>query len=394
MTEAVIRQSLLCVTTAKMTPLILASGALCAGLAAVHLASILVAIARVRTSAGARFLADGRAGVSIIRPVCGLENFSEETLGSAFVLDYPHYEIVFCVARSTDPVVPVVRRLIAEHPHVPARLLVGNDHVSPNPKLNNIVKGWAAARHDWVVMADSNVLMPCDYIQRLLAAWRPGTGLVCSPAVGCVPDGLWAELECGFLDTYQARWQHTADAFGLGFAQGKTMLWRREILEAGGGIRALAAEVAEDAAATKLVRRLGLRVRLVPASFPQPLGIRTFADVWRRQVRWARLRRDTFMVFFLPEILAGAVVPFAAAITCAAAADWPVTGVAAAFLTAWYGAEAMLAHAAGWHLSWRAPLAWMLRDLLLPVLWITSWMGNDFVWRGNAMRVADRSSSA
>jgi ceramide glucosyltransferase len=377
-----------------MTLLILMSGAICATLALVHLASIVVAIARVRGAAGAGSISGDWGGVSIIRPVCGIENFTEETLGSALVLDYPDYEVVFCVARSTDPVVPVVRSLIARHPNVPARLLVGNDRLSPNPKLNNMVKGWAAARHDWIIMADSNVLMPHDYIQRLFAAWKPGTGLVCSPAVGCAPDGLWAELECAFLNTYQARWQHVADAFGFGFAQGKTMLWRRDLLETAGGIRALAAEVAEDAAATKLIRRLGLRVRLVPAPFRQPLGARSFADVWRRQVRWARLRRDTFALFFIPEIMTGVVPPFVACTICAAAAGWPLAGVAAGFLAAWYGAEAVLAYMAGWQLSSRSPLAWLLRDLLLPVLWVTSWMGNDFVWRGNAMCIADRSSSA
>ncbi len=171
-------------------------------------------------------------------------------------------------------------------------------------------------------------------------------------------------------------------------------MWRREFLDSAGGIRALAAELAEDAAATKLVRRSGQRVRLVAAPFPQPLGTRSFAEVWRRQMRWARLRRDTFVLFFLPEIAAGAVAPFAACMIGAAAAGWPLASVAACFLAAWYATECALAHAAGWHLSWRSPIAWILRDLLLPVLWIASWMGNDFVWHGNAMRIADRSSSA
>ena len=61
-------------------------------------------------------------------------------------------------------------------PSDPARLLIGDDRVSANPKLNNVVKGWKAARHDWVIIADSNVLMPPDYIQRLLKRWRPNTG--------------------------------------------------------------------------------------------------------------------------------------------------------------------------------------------------------------------------
>src|SRR5262249_12143037 len=149
---------------------------------------------------------------------------------------------------------------------------------------------------------DSNVMMPRDYIQRLFAAWRSDTGLVCSPPVGCAPDGLWAEFECAFLNTYQARWQSFADGIGTGFAQGKSMLWRRDILESCGGIRALAAELAEDAAATKLVRRQELRVRLVDRPFQQPLGHRTAAEFWRRQLRWARLRRGTFKFVFAFEI--------------------------------------------------------------------------------------------
>src|SRR5438128_1355144 len=83
---------------------------------------------------------------------------------------------------------------------------------------------------------------------------RPVTGLVCSPPVGCLPDGVFAELECAFLNTYQARWQCVADSAGYGFAQGKSMLWRRDLLERAGGIRVLASELAEDAASTKVVR--------------------------------------------------------------------------------------------------------------------------------------------
>ena len=57
--------------------------------------------------------------VSIVRPLCGLDNFCEETVESSFWLDYPAYEIIFCVARASDPVVPLVQRLIARHPDRP-----------------------------------------------------------------------------------------------------------------------------------------------------------------------------------------------------------------------------------------------------------------------------------
>jgi len=374
-----------------MTILIWSATAFCILTTAIHLASTLAAIIRCRSPIAYEPASPKAPPVSLVRPVCGIENYVKETLASAFALDYPHYEIVFCVASAQDPTVPIVKQLIAAHPNVPARLLVGNEKISDNPKLNNCYKGWRDAAHEWIVLADSNVFMPPDYIQRLLAAWRSDTGLVCSPPVGCRPESFWAELECAFLNTYQARFQYAVDTLGLGFAQGKSMLWNRNILERAGGIRALAAELAEDAAATKVVRGAGLRVRLVDAPFEQPLGHRSAAEVWRRQVRWARLRRTSFKAFFLPEIFAGAAWPIAVAALLAARSDFAFIS-APAVAAIWYGGEALLAWAAGWHLSARAPLAWMARDLLLPVIWLNGMLGNAFVWRGNQMRTAESRS--
>jgi ceramide glucosyltransferase len=323
-------------------------------------------------------------GVTVLRPVCGLENNIEETLASTFRLAYPRYEALFCVATEADPVVPLVERLIAANPTVPAQLLVGDDQVCANPKLNNLVKGWQSARHDWIIMADSNVLLPGDYVESLFSPWIPGTGLVTSPAVGIRPTGFCSEIECAFLNTYQARWQLIADQLGLGFAQGKNMLWRRDLLDAAGGIGALAADLAEDVAATKIVRKAGLKVRLVGAPFPQPLGFRTFGEVWQRQVRWARLRRVGLRAYFIPELFTGAFFPLSAAGLVAAAGELSFGWVAVLCLV-WFGAEAVLARWAGWPSSARSVLAWMARDLLIPALWVVAWSEATLVWRGTPM---------
>jgi ceramide glucosyltransferase len=371
-----------------MTAPIFVLATFCVTATSFHFASIAVAICRF-TRGARRAVPSGQQSpaVSLVRPLCGIDNFAAETLRSTFELDYPRYEILFCVASASDPVVPFVEGLIAQYGGADASLLVGDDRVSSNPKLNNVVKGWRAAAHDWIVLADSNVLMPPDYIQRLFANWRADTGLVASPPVGSRPQGPWAELECAFLNTYQARWQYVADTLSFGFAQGKTMLWRRADLERAGGIEALGKEVAEDAASTKIVRNAGLRVRLVDRPFVQPLGRRGVAEVWHRQVRWARLRRASFLAYFLPEVLAGAVLPMiAAAIVAHAAGISPVltVGLLGAF---WYGAEMLLSLAADWHVSVLYPLYGLLRDLLLPVLFVNAMGGSDFVWRGNEMQV-------
>jgi ceramide glucosyltransferase len=332
-------------------------------------------------------------GVTIVRPLCGLDNFCDETLESSFRLDYPSYEIIFCVARANDPVVPLVHRLIAKYPAIPASLIVGDEKMSVNPKLNNCVKGWDAARYNWIILADANVLMPEDYIQRLLAGWRRRTGLVCSMPLGSRPQNLWAELECAFLNSFEARWQYCAEAAGFGFAQGKSMLWWREILEKGGGIRALASEIIEDAAATKLVRAQGLSVNLVDSPFEQPLGRRKATEVWLRQARWARTRRKTFPLFYAPEIFAGAVLPAIAAAYAAIAFDVNVAATVLAVALAWYIPEILLNRSLKWYVSWRSPFFLLLRDLMLPVIYIDAWCTDDFVWRGNEMSMRDEEPS-
>jgi ceramide glucosyltransferase len=332
-------------------------------------------------------------GVSIVRPLCGLDNFCDETLESSFRLDYPSYEIIFCVARANDPVVPLVQRLIAKYPGVPASLILGDEKVSANPKLNNCVKGWDAARYNWIVLADANVLMPRDYIQRLLAGWRRRTGLVCSMPIGSRPRNLWAELECAFLNSFEARWQYCAEAAGFGFAQGKSMLWWREILCKGGGIRALASEIIEDAAATKLVRAQGLAVNLVDSPFEQPLGKRSAADVWLRQARWARTRRKTFPFFYAPEIFAGAALPCIAAAYAAISLDINIGATVLCVALAWYVPEILLNRSLKWHVSWRLPFLFLLRDLMLPVIYIDAWCIDHFVWRGNEMTVREEEPS-
>ncbi len=327
--------------------------------------------------------------VSIVRPVCGIDNFCEETLGSSFRLAYPSYEVIFCVARANDPVVPVVEKLIAAHPEVPARLIVGDENVSANPKLNNCVRGWDAARNDWIALADSNVLMPRDFVQRLLASWDATTGLVCSMPQGSHPKNIWAEFEIAFLNTYQSRWQYAAHGVGTGFAQGKVMFWRRDILDADGGIRALAAEIAEDAASTKLVRRAGLNVNLVDSPFQQPLGRRSFMDVWHRQIRWARMRRKTFPAYYLPEILAGNATPALVGAYAAELVGWNVPLTASLVLLSLWCSEAILAFANRWHFSWRMPFLFLLRDLMQPAIYLDAWLMDDFVWRGTAMSVRE-----
>ena len=367
--------------------MIIAFTAAAAILVFVNLLSIIIAGWRMARSGEPAPLVKQRPPVSIVVPARGIEPFAAETLAHAFALDWPDYELIFCVANPRDPVIAEIRRAMAANPVIPTRILTGDDRISANPKLNNCVKGWKAARHDWVILADSNVLMPKDYVAHLMAGWHRNTGLVCSTPIGARPEGFWAEVECMFLNTQQARWQYAGEALGFGFAQGKSMLWFKPLLDGNGGIEALAAEIAEDAAATKLVNRLGYKVHLVSSPFDQPLGSRSRHDVWSRQARWARLRRVTFPLFFTPEILLGALPPLLFAVTAALLADVNAPATALAVAAAIYLPELALGLAKGWRVSLLSLPAILVRDIMLPLVWIRSWGNGAFVWRGNAMTI-------
>lgn len=355
-----------------------------------HLLTITVAWLRCRPATGG--IPDGcdLPPVTVVRPLCGLETFSAETLDASFSIDYPAFELIFCVAREADPIVPLVRTAIAVHPDVSARLLIGDDVISINPKLNNMVKGWRDASYPWIAFIDSNVLVSPDVVRQLVATWTAGTGAVAAPPAACRARGFGAYFECAFLNTYEARWQYFVDTFGKGFAQGKTLFYRKADLDRS-GLRDLAAEPAEDAATTKMVRRMGLRVRLAPPS-PMPIGTRRVREVWGRQLRWARLRRVTFLWEFLPEILSGAFVPAVVVLAAAASLDAPTVPVLLAYFGIWYAAETALAAGCRWPLTWWSPSTFVLRDALMPALWVAALTGRSFTWKGVPVQMEPRRS--
>jgi len=235
------------------------------------------------------------------------------------------------------------------------------------------------------------VLAPKDYLQQMLVSFTPTVGLVCSPPLGVMPQGMLARLECTFLNSFQARWQFCADAVGSGFAQGKSMMWRREIVEAAGGIATLASEIAEDAAATKLVRAAGMTVKLVDRPFGQPLGPRTLRAIYQRQTRWARLRRASFPSMYVPEIFAGILLPSLAGAYAARDFGFEPWTVVALVVAAFVIPEVIANRLLRWPSSLWSPLGYIFRDLLFAVIWIDGWLGDDFVWLGNSMTVREAS---
>jgi ceramide glucosyltransferase len=317
-----------------------------------------------------------------VRPLCGLEPFSADTLEASFTIDWPEYEVLFCVADANDPIIGLAQAAIARHPDVPSRLLIGAERVSTNPKLNNMASGWRAARYDIIVFTDANLLVGRDYLHRLMASWRKGAGMVTAPAFGDRPQGFWADVECAMLNAYQVRIQYAVDTLGSGFAQGKSLMFRRRDLECG-GFEELASEPAEDAAATKMMHARNASLAVAGPPYAQLLGRKTFRQVWNRHLRWARLRRASFPALFAPEIFSGILPPLAALVFIAVELGWSPWLAGLGLVCVWYIPEFLLSRIAGWPLSWTSLPAVILRDAMLPALYCSAFSGSSVAWNGN-----------
>ena len=326
--------------------------------------------------------------VSILKPLKGADPDLERNLLSFFSLDYPSYEILFGVDNASDPAVAVARRVAARHPEVRSELVVNDRQVGLNPKVNNLANIAARARHELLLVSDSNVAVAPDHLAVMVGELlRPGVGLVTAPIRAVGGCGLGGLLERTQLNTFVIGGVAAVPLLlGRVCAVGKSMLLRRRELERIGGWRELARYLAEDQFCGEAVHGLGLRVTVAPRPVDNRLGRLTVGQFASRHLRWARLRRHLAPFGYLGELLTNPLVPAALHLVLAPGlTSLALTAATVAVVAAWsVGAERLLGVSASPLL---APFLATLRGLLLAVLWPVPFLSSSLVWRGRRLRV-------
>ncbi len=338
-------------------------------------------------------------GVTVLKPLHGDEVLLEAALASICAQDYPRFQVVFGVQGSADPALAVVRRLQARFAEVDIAVVVDATRHGRNGKVSNLINMLPAARHDVLVIADSDVHAAPDYLRQLVAALtQPGTGLVTTLYTGlaAAPSLVgWlgaSGITHGFLPgALLARDLGRQDCLGA------TMALRRETLAAIGGLPALADHLADDAVLGRKVAGLGLAVRLaatVPATTVAETGL---GDLLRHELRWARTIRALVPWAFMASALQYKLAWAGLAMLLSGGAAWAL----ALFLAIWAasavvvrGIDAALAPP-GLLTGVRAtpaPLGLLpLRDVLSLAVLVAAFMGREVRWRGQALR-AERAA--
>lgn len=328
--------------------------------------------------------------VSILKPLKGADPALESNLATFFRLDYPEYELIFAVAEPEDPAAKVVRRLLDAHPAFPARLVVSSRRVGLNPKVNNLALAEAAARHDVILISDSNVAVEPGYLSDL-AGHLQDAALVTSLIRGSGEGGLGGRLEALQLNTFVmggvAAW---ATVFRQPCVVGKSMLLRRSTLRELGGWEFLGRFLAEDQVCGEEVASRGGRIAVSGRPIDNRLGRLSLSDFCARHLRWARIRRQLTPAGYAGELLLN---PVGVALLGLAAApsSASVTTLAGAL-----AAMSLLALSAERRLGIRRGAVETLglealRALLVLLAWPLPFLGTRMTWRGNRLRIARRT---
>jgi ceramide glucosyltransferase len=359
---------------------------LCAASAAGSFYLLCAGIATRRFAARAQRPAAESPPVSILKPLCGEDAGLYENLESFCRQEYPAWQVVFGVQDAHDAAIAIVRRLMAAYPAADMTLVVEPARRSGNLKVVNLQNMLPSARHDVIVIADSDMRVRPDYLAEVTAPLAdPATGLVTCLYRGVSAGGFWSHLAC--LNINHGFLPQALVAAALGERNGcfgATLALRRDTLEAAGGLAAIADSLADDHALGAAVRRLGRKVVLSPHVVDNVILEPSLAALFRHEVRWSRTIRAIAPTGFVGSVLTQPMVPALAALALG------VTPLpAAAMLTLALGCRAVMVRMVDRALRLPATPLWLVpvRDVLSFKVFIATFFSRTVAWRDRTFRI-------
>jgi ceramide glucosyltransferase len=340
---------------------------------------LLAVIAAFRHSRSGRPALPGKQGaISVLKPLSGLDEGLEDNLRSYFEQDYPEFELLFAVRHNWDPAVAVVRRLMREYPAGASKLIVTGEPPYPHAKVFSLKCMFDRARHDLIVMGDSDVRVGRDFCHSLAAEFEEERlGLVTCPYRAVSGKSIWSRLEAVGMNTDFHAGLFTAVMMeGTKFAVGPTIVARRSVLEALGGIERVKNYLAEDYMLGRIAAEQGFVVRLSPYVVEHRIGSESMRQNFSHRLRWARSTRRSRPWGYVGQFFTHPI-PVALLMTLAWPGCWRLLAVTAVFraAAAWTVSERILGAAIPWALL-------PLQDFIGFLFWIAGFFGKSIHWRG------------
>jgi ceramide glucosyltransferase len=243
-----------------------------------------------RSSRGAR---RDMPAATVLKPLCGAETETYECLRSFCDQEYPRFQVIFGVADPNDPVIAVARRLQREFPQRQLQLVIDGRQHGSSRKVSNLVNMMAHAKHDYVVLSDSDVRVERNYLAKVVAPLlERDVGIVTCPYRGVSRGGLWSRLESMFINEwFMPSVRVAAMAGSRAFAFGASIALRRDTLSQIGGFISIVDQLADDYRLGELTRAAGLRTVLSDVVVEIAVAERSFEELIGHELRWLRTIR-------------------------------------------------------------------------------------------------------
>jgi ceramide glucosyltransferase len=319
--------------------------------------------------------------LSVLKPLSGLDDGLEANLRTFFEQDYHSYELLFAVRTEDDAAVPVVRRLQEQYPDVPSRLLLVGEPPYPNAKVWSLQHMTEAARHDILVMSDSDIRVDRSFLRTIAAEFQDSKLGVSTCPYRAVPGkSFWSMLEAIGMNTEFLSGVIVARMLeGMNFALGPTATARKQALADIGGWDRLKEYLAEDFVLGNFAAAKGWGVILSSYVIEHHIGGQPFAANARHRLRWFRSTRRSRPAGYVGQLFTNPL-PLALLLWIARPEWWPLV-----LATAAIRAFAALA-TAGWilrdSLTARRWFLLPLQDVLSFAFWLAGFFGNTITWRG------------
>ena len=327
--------------------------------------------------------------VSILKPLKGSEPLLEAALASFCTQSYPSFQLVFGVQDRQDPAIAVVERLQTLFPSLDITMVIDETRHGGNGKIANLINMWPAAKHDVIVLADSDVHVTPHFLERIVAALdAPEVGAVTALYAGFASGGsLAGRFGAAQINHIFLPGVLVGRVLGRQDCLGAALALRRSTLIRIGGLPALLPHLADDAALGRLVRRLGLRVALAPSLVVTTVSEESLPALFGHELRWARTIRALEPLTYATSLLQ---YPVFWALVTILADDFRLWALG--FAAAVWVIRAMEARAMARLLERGVFSGWLLplRELFSIVVLLASYLGNRVVWRGSSMAAVTR----
>jgi ceramide glucosyltransferase len=326
--------------------------------------------------------------VSILKPLRGADPGLKVNLSSFCELDYPEYELIFCLEKGEDKALSLIKELQTGYPKLSIKIAQEENHYGYNPKVNNLIRGLKYASYDLILISDADVCPAKTYLEDTARYFSdPCVGLVTNLIRGKGKGSLGAILENLYLNSFVLGGTCSLyHYFDYTCVTGKSVLFKKEDLEKIGGFASLKNFLAEDQILGKRFRRLGKKVILSNHLITSNNSKRALTKFFSRNLRWSQMRMQLGGLGYISEML---VNPVFMATVFVILSSFSTFSFSAFLGTSFYkiivdSLEGKMVQArAGFFPYFLTPL----KDILIGIIWFSPFFKTSVEWRGTRFKL-------